>query len=99
MKKDDWKTIFAPFLVQEKIKNFEIAGFSIGAKFVLATLELCTERTEQIGLWATEGITINFVSQELLKINLKKCFSGDNYKTYNRKFLNILNTSLTRMYF
>jgi pimeloyl-ACP methyl ester carboxylesterase len=60
LKKEDWKRILELFLGQEKIKIFEIAGFSIGAKFVLATLELFPERIEKIILLAPDGIKNNF---------------------------------------
>src|SRR6478736_2698347 len=46
--KQDWKKIIELFLKQEKVDQFEIAGFSIGAKFVLTTLELFPERTSKV---------------------------------------------------
>ncbi len=60
LKKEDWKKIFQLFIKQEEIKDFEIAGFSIGAKFVLATLELFPEQIEKTILLAPDGININF---------------------------------------
>jgi len=58
--KEDWKKIIQLFIEQEKLQDFEIAGFSIGAKFVLATLELFPERIERIILLAPDGIKNNF---------------------------------------
>ena len=58
--KDDWKKLVQLFIKQERIENFEIAGFSIGAKFVLATLELFSERINKVVLIAPDGIKNNF---------------------------------------
>jgi pimeloyl-ACP methyl ester carboxylesterase len=58
--KDDWRKIVELFLEQEKIDQFEIAGFSIGAKFVLTTLLLFPERINKIILLAPDGIKNNF---------------------------------------
>ena len=58
--KEDWRKIIQIFIDQEKIDRFEIAGFSVGAKFVLATLELFPERIERIILLAPDGIKNNF---------------------------------------
>lgn len=58
--KEDWKKIVQLFLNQEKIQRFEIAGFSIGAKFALATVELFSERISKVILLAPDGITNNF---------------------------------------
>jgi len=60
LKKDDWKKIFQLFIKQEEIERFVIAGFSIGAKFVLATLELFPDRIEKVVLLAPDGIKNNF---------------------------------------
>lgn len=59
LKKEDWKKILQLFFVQEKIDSFYIAGFSIGAKFVLATPELFPEQVKKIILIAPDGITTN----------------------------------------
>jgi pimeloyl-ACP methyl ester carboxylesterase len=58
--KRDWKKIMQLFFDQEKISQFEMAGFSIGAKFVLATFELFPERVQKIILLAPDGISDNF---------------------------------------
>ena len=60
LKMIDWKNILQLFFDQEKIGSFEIAGFSIGAKFVLATVELFLKRVNKIILLAPDGIKINF---------------------------------------
>ena len=58
--KEEWKKIFQLFLKQERIQIFEIAGFSIGAKFVLTTVELFPERISKVVLLAPDGIKDNF---------------------------------------
>jgi pimeloyl-ACP methyl ester carboxylesterase len=58
--KDDWRKIIQLFIRQERIENFEIGGFSMGAKFVLATVELFPERINKIVLLAPDGIKNNF---------------------------------------
>jgi pimeloyl-ACP methyl ester carboxylesterase len=60
IEKEDWKKIVQLFFDQERIENFEIAGFSIGAKFVLTTLELFSERVTKTILIAPDGINPNF---------------------------------------
>jgi len=60
LKKEDWKKIMDIFFDQEKIGQFEIAGFSMGAKFALAALVLFPERIQKIILLAPDGIYNNF---------------------------------------
>ena len=60
LKKEDWKKIMQLFIDREKIDGFEMAGFSMGAKFVLSTLELFPERTQKVILLAPDGIGSNF---------------------------------------
>jgi pimeloyl-ACP methyl ester carboxylesterase len=58
--KENWKKIIELFLNQEKIDQFEVAGFSMGSKFVLATVGLFPERVSRIILIAPDGIKNNF---------------------------------------
>ncbi|MBS1489344.1 MAG: alpha/beta hydrolase [Bacteroidetes bacterium] len=60
LEKEDWKKIMEIFFEQERITTFEMAGFSLGGKFVLATLEIFPERVQKITLVAPDGIKINF---------------------------------------
>ena len=45
---------------ENKIQNFSLAGFSLGGKFALATLEAFPERTRGIILLAPDGIKTSF---------------------------------------
>jgi pimeloyl-ACP methyl ester carboxylesterase len=58
--KENWKKIIELFLKQERVDQFEIAGFSMGTKFVLATLELFSEKINKVVLLAPDGIKNNF---------------------------------------
>ena len=60
LEKWDWKNILEQFIRQEKLTRFEVAGFSMGGKFALATLELFPERIEKIYLLAPDGIKTSF---------------------------------------
>ncbi|WHZ08568.1 MAG: hypothetical protein OJF59_002322 [Cytophagales bacterium] len=60
LEKDDWKIILLLFFEKEKISEFEVAGFSLGGKFSLATLEIFSNRVKRIILVAPDGIKINF---------------------------------------
>ena len=56
LEKSAWKLIIGKFLEQEKISLFEVAGFSLGGKFALATLEIFPEKIIKIVLLAPDGI-------------------------------------------
>ncbi len=58
--KSDWKKILDLFFEQEKIEVFDVAGFSLGGKFALATLEAFPTRVKRIILLAPDGIKTNF---------------------------------------
>jgi pimeloyl-ACP methyl ester carboxylesterase len=60
LEKWDWKNILEQFIRQEQLTRFEVAGFSMGGKFALATLELFPERIEKIYLLAPDGIKTSF---------------------------------------
>ena len=58
--KEFWKELMEAFLLHNNIENFSLAGFSLGGKYVLATLEAFPERTESIHLIAPDGIRTSF---------------------------------------
>ena len=60
LEKEMWKEIMNDFLSEHKIKNFNLLGYSLGGKFVLATLELFPTRIDHIFLLAPDGIKTNF---------------------------------------
>lgn len=57
--KDEWQSILNEFLKQENITDFSLLGFSIGARFTLATFEAFPNRVRQIFFLAPDGINMN----------------------------------------
>ena len=60
LEKKDWKEIVLLFLNRENIIEFEIAGFSLGGKFAMATLEVFPDRIKKLILLAPDGIKTSF---------------------------------------
>ena len=60
LEKAMWNEIMIDFLSEHEIKNFNLMGYSLGGKFVLATLELFPTRIDHIFLLAPDGIKTNF---------------------------------------
>jgi pimeloyl-ACP methyl ester carboxylesterase len=58
--KEEWKKTLTLFLNENNIASFSVAGFSLGGKFALATLELFPEKTKEIFLIAPDGIKTSF---------------------------------------
>ncbi len=54
-----WKDLIEKFIKQENINEFSLIGFSIGAKFVLATLEAYPDKVNEVILIAPDGIQTN----------------------------------------
>jgi pimeloyl-ACP methyl ester carboxylesterase len=59
LEKETWRAILQQFLGEKKIEKYSLLGFSLGGKFVLATLELFPEKIERIFLLAPDGIKTN----------------------------------------
>jgi pimeloyl-ACP methyl ester carboxylesterase len=57
---EDWKTTLNTFLQQYDITKFDLYGYSIGARFALATLQLFPDRIGHVFLVAPDGIHENF---------------------------------------
>ena len=77
LEKKDWKKIISLLLQKEGITKFDLAGFSMGGKFALATLEAFPEKTENIFLLAPDGIKTNFwYSLATYPIALRKLFKS-----------------------
>ncbi|MFN3404833.1 MAG: alpha/beta hydrolase [Cytophagaceae bacterium] len=55
-----WKEMVLKFLEEKSIDSFSLLGFSMGGKFVLATLESFPDRTETVYLISPDGINLNF---------------------------------------
>ncbi len=60
LEKSDWKEIVNLFLEKEAIHDFEVAGFSMGGKFAMATLESFSDRVKKLILLAPDGIKTSF---------------------------------------
>jgi len=60
LEKDTWREIMVQFLMENKISQFSVLGFSLGGKFALATLELFPVQIEKLFLLAPDGIKTNF---------------------------------------
>jgi pimeloyl-ACP methyl ester carboxylesterase len=60
LQKEDWKKIMAHFLEENHLEKFSLAGFSLGSKLALATLEAFPEKTTALFLLAPDGIKTNF---------------------------------------
>ncbi len=60
MEKGFWKKLLNQFLIENSITRFSVLGFSMGGKFALASVELFSERIEEIFLLAPDGIKTSF---------------------------------------
>ena len=60
LSKKEWKETINLFLDENNIKDFSVAGFSLGGKFALATMEAYADRTKEIFLIAPDGIKTSF---------------------------------------
>lgn len=56
MTKSFWKELIHAFTVQNEITEFSLMGFSLGGKFVFATLEALPDQVRSIFLLAPDGI-------------------------------------------
>ena len=60
LEKDVWKDAVGMIMDQENITAFSLAGYSMGGKFALATLEAFPDSVKELFLIAPDGITRNF---------------------------------------
>jgi pimeloyl-ACP methyl ester carboxylesterase len=60
LEKEEWKALVSEFLDKNEIGAFRVLGFSMGAKFALATLEAFPDRVKEIILLAPDGIKTSF---------------------------------------
>ncbi len=58
--KSRWTELVETFLRQQGVTRFGLLGFSMGGKFVLATLEAMPERVTRVVLLAPDGIKTSF---------------------------------------
>ena len=55
--KETWTKLIRDFLLKENISRFEVAGFSMGGRFALATLEAFSSQINKAYLIAPDGIS------------------------------------------
>lgn len=58
--KNQWNRIICGFLSDQEIDRFNLMGYSLGGKFVLATLETLSPRVDSVFFLAPDGIQLNF---------------------------------------
>lgn len=56
LEKIHWKETLEVFFQENRIQHFSLAGYSLGGKFALATLEAFPEKTKSLVLLAPDGI-------------------------------------------
>ncbi len=59
IEKNQWKYFIEQFLQKNNIASFDVAGFSIGSRFALATAEAFPEKTENLLLMAPDGLYLH----------------------------------------
>jgi pimeloyl-ACP methyl ester carboxylesterase len=102
--KEFWKDLMETFLNEQRIERLSIIGFSLGARFVLATFETLPERINHLFLIAPDGLysngwytvaTSTFITRRLFKTMMDK--SGIFFSlTSLLGRLNVLNPRLLR---
>lgn len=60
LEKSEWKEIIQHFLEEHRINMFSVAGFSLGGKLALATVEAFPEKISSMILLAPDGIKTSF---------------------------------------
>jgi pimeloyl-ACP methyl ester carboxylesterase len=60
LEKDAWKETMNQFLHENSHEEISLLGYSLGAKFVLTTLEVLPERVKEVFLVAPDGIKTSF---------------------------------------
>jgi pimeloyl-ACP methyl ester carboxylesterase len=60
LEKSFWQHLLQAFLQQENISRFSLMGFSMGAKFALASLEVLSKQIDSVILLAPDGIKTSF---------------------------------------
>lgn len=58
--KEFWNELIHNFLAEQHIDRFSLAGFSLGGRFVFATLEAKSDKIDSIFLLAPDGVKTNF---------------------------------------
>lgn len=95
LSKKYWKEIFSAFLAQQNLTRFSLGGFSLGGKFVLATLEAFPEKVNAVFLMAPDGVKTSFwYSLATYPVMFRKLFKSmivhpSRFTTLTRAFLTL----------
>jgi pimeloyl-ACP methyl ester carboxylesterase len=91
LSKNKWASIINDVLIKHEINNFSMAGFSLGGKFALATIESFPNRIDEVFLMAPDGIeTSTWYSLATYPFLFRQYFRSMIVKP--RRFFRIVNT-------
>lgn len=77
LEKSFWKKIIEGFLIKNNIQRFSIIGFSLGAKFAMATTAAFPDRINNLILLAPDGIRTNpWYSLATYPVAIRKLFKS-----------------------
>lgn len=90
LEKKHWQETMGQFLTENGIDKFCLAGFSLGGKFVLSTLESFPAKTEEVFLLAPDGIKTSFwYSLATYPVMFRKIFKS--MIRHHGRFMTIVN--------
>jgi pimeloyl-ACP methyl ester carboxylesterase len=58
--KAEWRNVLTQLMKDNALRDFSVAGFSLGGKFALASIEVLPHSIKGVFLLAPDGITVNF---------------------------------------
>ncbi len=91
LSKEVWHEIIQKLLTKHRIQEFSLMGFSLGGKFVFATLEKYAQHVDKLILLAPDGINTNlWYNLATYPVVFRKYFQSMIVKPH--RFYNILNT-------
>ena len=90
LEKKEWKELLNSFLKENEINDFSLLGYSLGGKFVFATLEAFPEKVKEIFLIAPDGIKTSYwYSLATYPILMRKVFKSMIHN--HNRFLKVAN--------
>lgn len=102
--KEIWEEQVRHFLEEEQINKFDVAGFSMGGRFALATMELFPNRIENIFLIAPDGVSEHplygfatrfWITRQLFKWSMQKPQPFFNVVNFAKQ-VGLINSSMLR---
>jgi pimeloyl-ACP methyl ester carboxylesterase len=74
---DFWTALLQSFIIEQKIDRFSLVGFSLGGRFVFATLEVFPTKIDEVFLLAPDGVKTSFwYSLATYQIVFRKLFKS-----------------------